>query len=203
MANLLPLLEPLKQWWQRLPKRRQLLAILLGSALAGWVVDTSTFRPLRRHVRQLDQRVREAQQQLIKAVVALGQEDVVNEAFAAYAPYTTSSDGSSGSALARLLSDVEALVRESGMTVIALKPATEREENSSTLGVAVETEASPEQFARLLDALQRSTTLLKITEMNVRVGDQGTLRGSLVITRLLVKPVDTPAARDKNNEGGS
>jgi len=55
--------------------------------------------------------------------------------------------------------------------------------------VNLETELSSTQLVKLLDRLQRSTHLLKVTELNIRVVEGRVLRASCVISTLLLGPL--------------
>ena len=186
MAN--PSLEVrgLVQRWQRLSRRQQVILLIIGSTAVVWTMDTLALRPLRRHVRALHQQLRDTTQRLSEAVVAGDQAKAVNRAYTAYEPYLTTS-GSSEADLAAVLSEVEAGVREAGMTLFNLKPASSRPGTEGILSVSVDGEASPSQLARLLDLVQRSPHLLKVTELTIRVSEGKTLRTSFVISKLVLQ----------------
>ena len=63
-------------------------------------------------------------------------------------------------------------------------------EAGSTVSVALELEATPAQLINLLDNLQRSTQLLKVTQMTLRLTNEqaSTLRCTMVISKLLLAP---------------
>ncbi len=173
------------QWWQRLTKRQRLVAGIVSSfAVAGLI--TAALRPLRHLLSRLSREVQQTEQRLLDAMAANRDAETVTAAFAAYEPYVASS-GSTESELAAVLSEVESAVRESGVTLLNLKPAAARAGADQTISVAMDGEAAPEQLVRLLDRLQRSTRLLKVTELTVRVSESKTLRTSMVITKLLLK----------------
>lgn len=175
------------QWWQRLSRRQQAAVLLAGGLLILWVVDAVVLRPLRMHVRELHRQVHETEQRLLQAVAASQQAEQVNKAFAAYEAYAHPA-GPQESELAQVLTEVESAVRQSGMTLLNLKPATPRQASDSTVSVTVESEASPGQFVHFLDQIQRSTHLLKVTELTVRTSAEGkALRTSMIVSKLLLK----------------
>ena len=171
--------------WQRLGKRQQLAVGLGGGLLVLWLVDTIALAPLRRGLHRLHQEVRETEQRLIDALIANQQAARVNEAYATYEPYVKPS----GSPEAELAAEVESAVRDAGMTVLSLRPVTQRDATDPTVRVSVDGEASPAQLVKLFDRFQRSTQLLKITELTVRAAEGGVLRTSMEISKLLLKPV--------------
>lgn len=180
-------ISPLLQRWQRLSRRQQAAVLIVGSVATVWGMDGIALRPLRQRVRELRRQVRETEQRLADSIVASAQANAVNRAFTAYEPYITTPAGSSESELAGLLSEVESAVRQSGMVLLNLRPVSGRSGTANTVSVTVEGEASPSQLVQLLDLLQRSTRLLKVAELTVRVSEAKTLRTSLVISKLLLK----------------
>ncbi len=180
----------MQQWiqrWQRLSKRQQLIASLIGGLLVVAAVDALLLRPLRQRLTRLHHEVHAAEQRLVEAVVAGSQAKAVTQAFSAYEPYVRPA-GSSEAELAGILSEVESAVRQSGLVLLGLKPATPQGGAANTVSVTIEGESTPEQLIQLLDAIQRSTRLLKVTDLAVRVAEGKTLRSSLVISKLLLAP---------------
>ena len=180
-------MQPWLQHWQRLSKRQQLIASLIGGLLVVAVVDALLLRPLRQRLTRLHQEVQAAEQRLVQAVVASSQAEAVTQAFSAYEPYVRPA-GSAEAELAGILSEVEAAVRQSGLVLLGLKPAPPQGGAATTVSVTIEGESTPEQLMQLLDAIQRSTGLLKVTDLTVRVAEGKTLRSSLIISKLLVAP---------------
>ncbi len=179
-------LSTLIQRWERLSYRQRLIVSLIGGMVLLWVVDVIALRPLRRRVHQLRQTVHETEQRLLDAVAATQQADAVTHAFAAYEPYLKSS-GASETVRADVLSEVESIVRQSGMVSLDLRPSMGRTANADTIVITLEGEASPAQLIQLLDLIQRSPRLLKVTELNLRVSEGKTLRTSMTINKLLLQ----------------
>jgi len=178
---------PLIDRWQRLGKRQQLLAVIAGSVGTMLLMDLIALRPLRQHVQELNQKVSTAEQQLLQAIAAQHRADEVNKAFTAYAPYVHPA-GSLESELAGFVGEVESALHQSGITVINFKPVTSRDEAPATvIRVAIEGESIPAQLMQFLSLVQRSTRVLKVTELSVRTTDIKTLRSSIVISKLLLK----------------
>jgi hypothetical protein len=50
--------------------------------------------------------------------------------------------------------------------------------------VSLETESSPTQLVQLLDRMQRSARLLRVTQLSLRVVEGRALRASIVISQL-------------------
>ncbi len=173
-------------WWQRLTKRQRLIVMGVGGALALMSVDAIGLRPLRQQVRELHQQVRDAEQRLADAVIASGQAKAVNSAYAAYAPYLQSK-GSVDTELAAALSEVESAVRQSGMVLLSLKPETGRPGSGQMISASVEGESTSSQLVQLLDLLQRSKRLLRVTELSARVVEGKKIRSFIVISKLLLK----------------
>lgn len=174
------------QQWQRLNKRQQRWVLLLAGLVAVWGADGLLLRPLRRRLMTLHREVRETEQRLIEATVASAQVETVNQAFEQYAAYLKKGTGSVETELAAALTEVESAVRDLGIVLINLKQGSAGA-SESTVSVSVECEASPTQLVQLLDRLQRSVRLLKVTQLNVRASDAQTLRASLVVSKLLVR----------------
>ena len=173
-------------WWQRLSKRQQLTALLLGGGVLIFSVDAVALSPLRRRVSQLHQDVRETERQFLDAVVASYKTRAVSQALPLYGPFMQPA-GSAEVELASALGEVEAAVRTSGVALLNLKPVAQRDGATEAMNITVEVEASPTQLIRLLDAIQRSAKLLKVAELNLRVSEAKTLRASMVINKLLLK----------------
>jgi hypothetical protein len=175
------------QRWQRLSRRQRLAASLAGGVLFLGSVDALLLRPLRQRLHRLHQEVRTAERRLVESIVASRQADAVNQAFAAYEPYVRPA-GSPEQELAGVLSEVESAIRQSGLVPLSLKPAPAQEGAPGTISVAVEGESTPEQLVQLLDGIQRSTRLLRVTDLTVRVVDGKVLRSSLVVSKRSLTP---------------
>ena len=174
------------QQWQRLNKRQQRLVLVVGGLVTVWAADGLLLRPLRRRLTALHQEVRDTERRLIDATVASAQVETVNRAFEQYEAYLKGA-GTVDAELAAALTEVEAAVRDVGIVLIHLKQGAAQAESGGTVGVSIECEASPTQLVQLLDRLQRSVHLLKVTQLNVRASEGRALRASLVISKLLVR----------------
>jgi len=175
----------IRQRWQRLSRRQQITAFAGVGLGVLWLVNAAALRPLRRHLARLHAEARQTEQGLVDALVAGQQASGVNSAFEAYASYVRPSAAPEAE-LAVILSEVESAVRQSGMVLLNLKPVTLRDGQADSISVTVDGEADPEQLMNLLDRIQRSSRLLKVTELSVRVSEQQRLRASLVISKLLL-----------------
>ena len=173
--------------WRQLTKRQRLIASIAGGVCALLIADALLLRPLRQRLGRLRQEVRAVEQRLAQAVVAKSQAAAVNKAFSAYEPYVRPT-GSPEAELAEVLSEVESAVRQSGLVLLNLKPTPPQGDAVRAVSVTVEGESNPEQLLQLLDAIQRSTRLLKVTDLTVRVAEGRALRSSLIISKLLLTP---------------
>ena len=173
--------------WKRLTSRQQWWVIALCALLVVWLVDVAAFRPLRIYVRQLQSQVRQAEQRLVDMVVASAQAEGTSSALEAYEPYLTRAPNAEAE-LAAVLAEVEAAVRESGMALINLRPVGDVRGGTDIVSVSIEAESSPAQLVRVLSRLQRSTQLLRVTELTIRSTER-TLRSSLVVSKWLLAPV--------------
>jgi len=177
--------QGMTQQWQRLNKRQQRWILLLAGLIAVWGADGLLLRPLRRRLMALHREVRDTEQRLIDATVASAQAETVNQTFERYVPYLKEA-GSVETELAGTLTEVESAVRDLGIVLINLKQGTAGD-SDRTVSVSIECEASPTQLVQLLDRLQRSVHLLRVTQLNVRASDAKTLRVSLAVSKLLVR----------------
>lgn len=182
-----PAVSTLLRRWQALPARQRKLLSVLIVFFGLWAVEAVMLRPLQRRLAGLHQQVRAAEQRLVQATIASAQAASVDQAFTAYAPYLPPA-GSREAEMAAVLTDVESAVREAGMVLLNLKPDEETSQGA-VMTIRVEAEASPAQLAQLLDRLQRSTRLLKVSGLSARVAEGRTLRTSLVIQKRLAPPV--------------
>ncbi len=173
------------QRWQRLPKRQQLAAALLGGLLLLGTVDALLLRPLRKQLGRLRQEVRAAEQQLVEAVVANNQAKAVNQAFSDYESYVQPV-GSPEAELASALSEMESAIHQSGLVLLSLKPVPPQGAAPNMVSVTIEGESTPDQLWQLLDAIQRSTRLLRVTDLTVRATEGRSLRSSFVVSKLLL-----------------
>ena len=174
------------QRWRRLSTRQRIVVGGIGALAVVWSVDAVLLGPLRRRLSRLQGHVRDTERRLLDAITASSQAEAVHRAFHAYESYAVASE-SAETELAKMLSEVESAIRQSGMTLLNLRPATDRNAPTETIQVSAEIEATPQQLVALLDRVQRSTRLLKVTELNVRVSESKTLRVSLVVSKLLLK----------------
>lgn len=173
-------------FWQRLSPWQKRLTVLAGLFLGFLLIHATVVYPLRQTFRQLGREVKQTEEALVSAVAASRSAAAVEKAFAAYAPYAKSA-ASPENALGGLLSEAETAVRESGMTLLNLKPTLAREKADSGVSVTVDGESNPEQLMRLLDRLAHSMQVLKVSELTVRVSENKTLRTSLVISKLVIQ----------------
>lgn len=183
--------------WQKLSVMQRRLAAGVSLVVGVWLVNLIGLGPLRQDIRRLRDQVRDTEQRLMRAVSVNTQAATILQAFEAYRSYVPGSvsEGDAAHTQSQVQSDVEAAVRASGMSLLNVKPVSaSTHDGASTVSVALELEATPEQLIRLLDSLQRSTQLLKVTQMAMRLTDERalTLRCSMVITKLLLTPL--PAA---------
>lgn len=184
--------------WQRLSKRQRLIAACAGGFLLVGAVDALLLRPLRRQLSRLHQDVQAAERQLAEAVVANNQAKAVNQAFSDYAPYVRPT-GSPEAELASILSEVESAIHESGLVLLSLKPVPPQVAATNAVSVTIEGESAPNQLWQLLDAIQRSTRLLRVTDLTVRAAEGKALRSSFVVSKLLLAsppPMGAAAAAD-------
>lgn len=175
-----------RAWWQQRTKRQQLLLLLGGGVVCVALVYGIALQPLQRGVAALRRQVREQEERLVKAIAATRQADEVNRAFAAYAVYTQPS-AAADVERTNVQSDVEAIANDTGIARILLKQVGANAGAADRVSVRLEGEASSEELVRFLDRVQRSPRLLKITELDVRISAEGTLRTTIVITKLLLQ----------------
>lgn len=169
--------------WKRLPRAQQRLALVFCSVLGLWVMDLTALRPLRLRLSRLNREARELEQRLLEAMVASAQAEAVEQAFTAYQPYLATATNSDAE-IAGVLTEVETAVRDAGMVLMNLRP----DAGGDAVRVTVETESSPSQLVQLLDRVQRSSRLLRVTQLSLRVVEGRILRASIVISKLLVAP---------------
>lgn len=171
--------------WQRVPKPQQVLLRLLGVGLLLWGVGQVTLRPLQRRLRALKAEVAEAEARLLAATAASQQTERMQKAFAPYQPYVKK-PAAPEVELAGFMTEVEQAAKDAGIAEPYLKPLKTPEATPQVLSATMEAEASPAQLIALLDTIQRSTRLLRVKELTVRVTEGRTLRSSLVIEKLLL-----------------
>lgn len=171
-------------FWKRLTRRQQRIILIVGGTVAFLASDAVLLRPLRARLAQLNRHVRETEQRLMTATVASTQAEDVNRVFDAYQPYAQpAGDAQSESGI--VYAEIQSAVRDLGMPLISLRQG-EIADGKPTVTVSLECEASPSQLVQLLDRVQRSTHLLKVTNLNARVTEGKSLRVSLVISKLLL-----------------
>lgn len=171
--------------WQRLPKRQQTMARFAGGGLFLWGLGQLTLHPLQQRLQTLKADVTAAETRLLAATAASQQTERVQKAFVPYQGYVKT-PAAREVELAGFMTEVEQAAKEAGIAEPYLKPLKAPEGTSLVLSAAMEAEASPAQLIALLDQIQRSTRLLRVKEMTVRVTEKRTLRSSLVIEKLLL-----------------
>ncbi len=169
--------------WQRLT-RWQRRAILVGSGGVVLWVAAAFLLLLHSRLAQLNTQVRDTEARLKASTVASAQAKDVNQAFDAYQPYVQPG-GDAQSESGVVYAEIQSAVRDLGMPLINLKQG-EIASGKPMVTVSLECEASPSQLVQLLDRVQRSTHLLKVTGLSVRVTESKNLRVSLVISKLLL-----------------
>ena len=169
--------------WQRLT-RWQRRALLVGSGMLALWVAAAFLLFLSARLAQLNAQVRDTEARLMASTVASAQAEDVNRALDAYQPYVQPG-GDAQAESGVVYAEIQSAVRDLGMPLINLKQG-EIASGKKTVTVSLECEASPSQLVQLLDRVQRSTHLLKVTGLTVRVTESKGLRVSLVISKLLL-----------------
>ncbi len=186
------MVQRLLERWQKLSSRQRQIVAAIGGLAALSLAYVIGIRPLRVRLWKLHEQVQETEERLIRATAATAKADSVLRAYEAYRPYvpatpTTATD--SVKVQSHVQSEVESALRASGVSLVYVKPAPSTPGQQAVMvSVNVEAEATPEQLVTLLDLLQRSTQLLKVTEFTLRAEGENstTLRCSLVISKLLL-----------------
>ena len=171
--------------WKRLPRTQQRSALAASVVLALWASDAALLRPLRVRLSRLAQDVRETEGRLTAAMVASAQAEAVNRAFETYQPYVQPG-GDPQSELGIVYAEVQSAVRDLGMPLLSLRQGEVSPDAADAVSVTLECEAAPVQLVQLLDRVQRSARLLKVTDLTVRATEGKGLRVSLVISKLLL-----------------
>jgi hypothetical protein len=177
--------------WARMSRWQRVAVVAAAGLLLCNVLDGTVLAPLRRRLHALRHEVQEIETRLAATVVAGTQAGVVAEAYERYRPYAPARV-SPEVVQASVLAAVEGAVRESGMSLLSLRPAIEQggaggtEHAAPSVSITVEGFASPRQLLLVLHRLQRSELVLKVTRLSLRVSEAKTLRVTLVVSPLLL-----------------
>jgi Tfp pilus assembly protein PilO len=150
-----------------LKKREQVLAGVIGGALGVWVVVRVIFGPFHDKLMNLQREVARTEAGLKRGVTLSENEDAIRKAYAQFDTYFSLQGASGEEAVAAFLKEIEKLSRQTGLTILDMKPQKEGEEEkfSRQFVINVKAEATAEQVVKFLHALVDSPLLFSVEKM--------------------------------------
>lgn len=149
-------------------KKEQLIIVYIVSAiLCVWIVARFVFGPFHEKLSSLSQEARLSEERLKKGLALVAKKEPINKAYEKYASYFSLQSVSDEEATAVFLKEVEKVGRESGITILDMKPQkdTEKDKISKQYSINIKAEGDMNSFVDFLYALHLSKLLLSIEKM--------------------------------------
>lgn len=167
-----------------LKKRELLLAYGIAALLSVWLVSKVIFGPFHAKLVTLSLEAASGEERLKKGVSLLEKKEVINKEYTKYATYFSLQSVSDEEAVAAFLREVEKISRESGMTIIDMKPqkGAETDKFSKQYEINIKAEANMPQLVKFLYSLHNSQLLFSIEKLVLSPKSEGTADLNITLT---------------------
>jgi len=158
-----------------LKKRELLLAYLIAALLAVWFVFKVIFAPFHEKLLTLSREAVLSEGRLKKSTGLLEAKDVINREYAKYASFFSLQNVSDEEAVAAFLKEVEKIGRESGVTILDMKPQKEsgKDKFSKQYEINIKVEANMAELVKFLYSLHNSRLLFSIDKLVLSPKSEG------------------------------
>ncbi len=151
----------------KIKKRELILGSAIGALVFVWLVIRVIFVPLVENLSELSNTARLQEERVKKSVLLLENREAIEKEYAKYETYFSLQDVSDEEAVASVLREVEKISRDTGLTVLDMKPQKEAEADPFTKQylINLKAEANAKQVVAFLHALHQSTYLISVEKM--------------------------------------
>ncbi len=148
-------------------KQHLILIYCLAGVLGAWLVFKVIFGPFHEKLSGLSREAKLIEERLRKGTGLLSKKETINKEYEKYASYFSLQNVSDEEATAVFLKEVERIGRESGVTILDMKPQkeTEKDRFSKQYLINIKAEASMRELVGFLYALHDSKLLFSIERL--------------------------------------
>ncbi len=172
----------------RFSAKEKIGLILAGVFFAFALVDRAIVGPINSKLKRINQEIKVSQAQLAFDLSNVSQKEDIAREYEKYAQYQKDV-GSDEEKITIMLSALEDLGRESGLTLLDIKPQKSNEINLyKEYAISIEAEGSVESLVQFLYKLNTSEHLMRVEKLrlNVRDRDVRTIKASILVTKIFV-----------------
>lgn len=187
---------PIKQWFLRLSKRQKMLALVVAILLGFAVIDRLIYQPIAGQFEAVDQEIQEQERQLRKNQRYMAARQRILKEYQRYAG-DIKATGSEKEEMALLLNEIEGLARQSGLSIINMKPQpTIPTEFGEKNVVDIEVEGRMDDLIKTLHGLYGSKHLLRVEKFRLASQKAGaSMKGELTVTKTRLPKEPQPAIK--------
>ena len=167
----------------KLKKREKQIFYIVVVLLSLFLVERLVFRPLADRLGQQDKEIELTKMKLTKAKLMAGQKGDILKEYSELEKYMKIK-GSDEEVTSELLKEIEALARDSSISISEIKPISNQKRGvSKEHTIEVRTEASMPQLINFLYRLNNSTSMLRVQKFSLMLRDENSdiLRVTLLI----------------------
>lgn len=162
-----------------------IIALLFFSSA---VLDWAIVEPVNKKIKKINQEIKVSQAQLTFDLSNVAHKDEIAKEFEKYASYQKAS-GSDEENITMMLSVLEDLGRDSGLTFLDIKPQQpDKTDLFKKYTIAIETEGTMEELVQFLYKLDNSEHLLRVEKLRLSTRDKAAnqLKSSIVVTKIFI-----------------
>jgi Tfp pilus assembly protein PilO len=150
-------------------KREYILFYAIAGLLGIWLISSVIFAPFHSRLAELARSVTVQESKYKKGVSLLAIKEEINKAYERYATYFSVQGYSDEETIASFLKAVEKISRESGLTILDMKPQKESKSDkySKQYQINIKAEGHMQEFINFLYALHDAPLLFSIEKMTI------------------------------------
>ena len=172
----------------RLSAKEKIGLIVASSIFSFTVVYTFIINPINNKIKQINQEIKIIQAQLAFDLINVSQKKDIAHEYEKYARYQKDA-GSDEEKMTIMLSALEDIGRDSGLTLLDIKP--QQSDNITTFkkfSIAVEAAGTVEQLISFLYKLNTSDNLFRVEKLRLNVRDKNAqqIKASIMVTKIFV-----------------
>ena len=169
------------------PKEKIGLMIAL-SIMSFTFLDRLIVNPINNKIKRINREIKVTQAQLAFDLINVSQKEAIAKEFEKYAKYQKDA-GSDEEKITVMLSALEDVGRDSGLTLLDIKPQqSDKDVTFKKYSIAVEAEGSVEQLISFLYKLNTSDNLYRVEKLRLNVRDKNAqqIKASIMVTKIFV-----------------
>ncbi|HQP91083.1 MAG TPA: type 4a pilus biogenesis protein PilO [Candidatus Omnitrophota bacterium] len=145
-------------------KQHMIIVYSVSAVLCVWIVVRFVFGPFHEKLSSLSQEASLTEEKLKKGMALLAKKEAINKEYDRYASYFSVQNVSDEEATAIFLKEVEKVGRESGVTILDMKPQkeTDKDKIAKQYSINIKAEGGMDSLVDFLYSLHSSKLLLSI-----------------------------------------